>query len=112
LALQSLRPPNRQRAQGFHRRSWGLAAAALQTLARLPGGRGLSLNHKVPYIAAGAGAAFFVRRVFRLVCFFAALRRVFLAAPLAPALRTVRFLVFVFVFVFAFRLDFFAVIGM
>jgi hypothetical protein len=59
------------------------------------------------YIAAGAAAAFFERRVFRRAVFFAPLRRVFLAAPRAPTLRTVRFF-----FVFAFRLDFFAVIGM
>ena len=70
------------------------------------GGRGLSPDHQVSYIAAGAAAAFFVRRVFRFADFFAPLRRVFLAAPLAPALRTVRFLPF------DFRLDFFAVIGM
>jgi hypothetical protein len=61
------------------------------------------------YIAAGAAAAFFERRVFRrAVFFFAALRpRVFLAAPRAPTLRTVRFF-----FPLAFRFDFFAVIGM
>jgi hypothetical protein len=60
------------------------------------------------YIAAGAGAAFFTRRrALRFAGFFAALRRVFLAAPRAPALRTVRFLAFTFLFDF-----FFAVIGM
>jgi hypothetical protein len=64
------------------------------------------------YIAAGAGAAFFTRRALRFAGFFAALRWVFLAAPFAPALRTVRFLAFAFVFVFVFRLAFFAVIGM
>jgi hypothetical protein len=66
-----------------------------------------------PYIAAGAGAAFFARRVFRRVAFFAPLRFVFLAAPRAPAaLRTARFFPFVFVFAFVLRLAFFAVIGM
>jgi len=59
---------------------------------------------QVRYIAAGAAAAFFVRRVFRRA-FFAPLRRVFLAAPRAPTLRTVRFF-------FAFDFRFFAVIGM
>jgi len=86
----------------------GLAAAAGITLAHLPGSRGLSLEHQVPYIAAGEGAAFFARRVFRFaVFFFATLRRVFLAAPRAPTLRTVRFFL-----AFVFRLVFFAVIGM
>ena len=56
------------------------------------------------YIAAGA-AAFFAR--FRRCVFFAPLRFVFLAAPRAWALRTVRFFPF-----FALRLCFFAVIGM
>jgi hypothetical protein len=59
------------------------------------------------YIAAGAAAAFFERRDFRRVAFFAPLRFVFLAAPRAPALRTVRFFL-----PFDLRLDFFAVIGM
>ncbi|MGH6877316.1 MAG: hypothetical protein ACREHV_08055 [Rhizomicrobium sp.] len=87
-----------------------MAAAARRMLTHAPGNRGLSLDHQVPYIAAGAAAAFLVRRVFRLWVFFAAaLRRVvFLAAPRAPALRTVRFLALVLVF----RLAFFAVIGM
>lgn len=57
------------------------------------------------YIAAGAAAAFFAR--FLRCVFFAPLRRVFLAAPRAPALRTVRFF-----FPFDLRLDFLAVIGM
>jgi hypothetical protein len=57
------------------------------------------------YIAAGAAAAFFAR--FLRCDFFAPLRFVFLAAPRAPVLRTVRFFPF-----FALRLCFFAVIGM
>jgi hypothetical protein len=86
----------------------GLAAASWRLLSLAPASRGLSLDHQVSYIAAGAGAAFFTRRALRFAGFFAALRRVFLAAPRAPALRTVRFLAFAF----AFRFDFFAVIGM
>lgn len=63
-----------------------------------------------PYIISAAGAAFFARFVFRLAGFFAALRPVvFLAAPRAPALRTVRF---AFAFVAFFRFVFFAVTGM
>ena len=86
-----------------------MGSAAARALAfTMPASRGLSLDHQVSYIAAGAGAAFFARRALRFAGFFAALRRVFLAAPLAPALRTVRFLAFAFVFRFAF----FAVIGM
>ncbi|HEY3777586.1 MAG TPA: hypothetical protein VGL35_05970 [Rhizomicrobium sp.] len=85
-----------------------MAAAARPAHSRPSGDRGLSLDHEVPYIAAGAAAAFFDRRVFRFAVFLAALRRVvFLAAPRAPALRTVRFFL-----VAAFFLDFFAVIGM
>jgi hypothetical protein len=88
-----------------------MGSAAARALAfTMPASRGLSLDHQVSYIAAGAGAAFFARRALRFAGFFAALRRVFLAAPLAPALRTVRFLAFAFVFVF--RFAFFAVIGM
>jgi len=75
--------------------------AARRLLAQTPG-RPLMKS----YIAAGA-AAFLERRVFRRAGFFAPLRFVFLAAPRAPTLRTVRFF-----FPFDFRLDFFAVIGM
>jgi hypothetical protein len=85
-----------------------LAAATEFLLVHSSGSRGLSLGHEMSYIAAGAGAAFFTRRALRFAGFFAALRRVFLAAPLAPALRTVRFLALAF----AFRFPFFAVIGM
>ncbi|MGH6887608.1 MAG: hypothetical protein ACREHF_00145 [Rhizomicrobium sp.] len=85
-----------------------MAAVAGQAPQRPSNNRGLSLDHEVPYIAAGAGAAFFARRAFRFAGFFAALRRVvFLAAPRAPALRTVRFFLAP-----PFRLDFLAVIGM
>jgi hypothetical protein len=88
--------------------SAGLAAAIRRASQRQSDNRGLSLDHEVPYIAAGAGAAFFARRAFRFAGFFAALRRVvFLAAPRAPTLRTVRFFLPA-----AFRLDFLAVIGM
>jgi hypothetical protein len=68
----------------------------------------------VPYISAGAGAAFFARFVFRFAAgFFAtAFRRVVLrAAPRAPALRTVRF-TGALALLFVFRFVFFAVIGM
>lgn len=66
---------------------------------------------------SAAGAAFFARFVFRFAAgFFAALRPVvFLAAPRAPALRTVRF-AFVFAaglaFALVLRFAFFAVTGM
>jgi len=76
----------------------------------MSGNRGPGPNHQALYIAAGAEDDFFARRVVRFAAFFAPFRRVLLAAPLAPALRTVRFAAFAFVFVF--RLDFFAVIGM
>jgi len=71
--------------------------------------RGSAFDYQLHYIAAGAAAAFFERRAFRRGAFFAALRpRVFLAAPRAPTLRTVRFLPLAFDFRFAF----FAVTGM
>jgi hypothetical protein len=62
-----------------------------------------------PYVAGAAGAAFFARFVFRFAGFLAALLRcvVFLAAPRAPALRTVRL-----AFALVFRFVFFAVTGM
>jgi hypothetical protein len=84
---------------------FGLTAAARRS-AFAPAGLTAVQPLTKPYIAAGAAAAFFVRRVFRRA-FFAPLRRVFLAAPRAPALRTVRFFL-----PFDFRFDFFAVIGM
>jgi len=85
---------------------FGLAAAGRRLL--FATARPTAVQPVTAYIAAGAGAAFFERRVFRRAVFFAPLRRVFLAAPRAPALRTVRFLAFPF----AFRFDFFALIGM
>jgi hypothetical protein len=61
---------------------------------------------------SAAGAAFFARFAFRFAGFLAAvLRVVFLAAPRAPALRTVRF-AFTFVLALVLRFAFFAVTGM
>lgn len=77
--------------------------------------RGHCLEHRLPYIAISGAADFFARLVFRFAVFrFPALRfvLVFRAAPLAPALRTVRFFARFFVFAFAFVFFFFAVIGM
>jgi len=69
------------------------------------GGRGLCLDHWMPYIGIGAAAAFLALRVFRFAALRLAFRFVLRAAPFR-AFVTVRF--------FARRLPFFffAVIGM
>ncbi|HEY5048738.1 MAG TPA: hypothetical protein VII49_12040 [Rhizomicrobium sp.] len=93
------------------------ATATRMRILHLQGDRGHCLEHQPAYIAISGAEAFFVRRVFRFAVFrLAALRfvLVFRAAPLAPALRTVRFTARFAVRFFARFLVFFflAVIGM
>jgi hypothetical protein len=82
------------------------ATTLLECVWHLQSDRG-HCHRQSPYIGISGAATFFARRVFRLAVFrLAAFRFVLRAAPLAPALRTVRFLARFFVFFFL------AVIGM